>query len=182
MKNSKSNKKFSLNSFGGRQILLSALIVAIAIAGYLNMNYNPDEAVPTTALIESVPDYAAPAPTAKAEITDDYFVTARLERERSRSESMDIYRELTQSGNAESKAKAQEDLSFSARAIEAESVLEGLIKAKDFEDAVVYVTPGGVSVVVKTDGLIPAQAAQIKDIILQSTDFKAEDIKITEMK
>ena len=48
--------------------------------------------------------------------------------------------------------------------IESETVIEDLVKASGFEDCVVYLDGENASIVVKSDGLTPAQAAQIKEI------------------
>ena len=62
------------------------------------------------------------------------------------------------------------------------SAMEDLIKAKGFEQCVVYLGEDSVNVVVQTEGLDAAQAAQIKSVILsQDQDVKAEQISITEV-
>ena len=66
--------------------------------------------------------------------------------------------------------------------IESETVIEDLIKASGFEDCVVYIDGDNASIVVKTNGLTTAQAAQIKDILLSEVTIPNENIRIFEVK
>jgi len=168
-------KKLNLKGFNKRQMILAGLIVMIAVAGYVNLNYQQDKAVPTSSTVADIQ-------TKPQE--DDYFTTARLENEKSRSAAMDIYRELISNpqSSQETKQKAQSDLSASAKSIENETILENLIKAKGFDNVVVYISEGGVNIVVKTTGLVPAQVAQIKDLVIEKTKVTSAKIKIVEIK
>jgi len=165
----------NLKMFNKRQVILAGLIVMIAVAGYVNLNYQDDIAMPASS---TVTDIQTSTPE------DDYFTTARLEKEKSRSAAMDIYRELISSPQSTSdvKEKAQGDLSASAKALENEAILENLIKAKGFDNVVVYISEGGANVIVKTTGLVPAQVAQIKDLVIEKTKITSEKIKIVEIK
>ena len=64
----------------------------------------------------------------------------------------------------------------------AENKMETLIKAKGFEDCVVYIEDQTVSVMVKTPDLVASEAAQIKDIVLGNTEVDNENIRIVEVK
>lgn len=168
-------KKLNLNAFNKRQVILAGLVVMIAVAGYVNLNYQSNEATPASSTITDIP-------TAPKE--DDYFTTARLEKEKSRSSAMDIYRELIANpqSSPETKQKSQADLSASAKAIENEAILENIIKAKGFDNVIVYISESGANVIVKTSGLVPAQVAQIKDLVIEKTKITSEKIKIVEIK
>ncbi len=112
-----------------------------------------------------------------------YFSVARVEKQKARSEAVDIYNGLINNANssAEAKTKAEQDISNVAKFTEQETMLENLIKAKGFEEAVVYLSGDDARVVVKSKGLVPAQVAQIKDVILQNAELSAEQIKIVEI-
>ena len=63
---------------------------------------------------------------------------------------------------------------------ESELVLEGLIKAKGFEDAVVTISTANVNVIVKKNGEVDAtDAAQILSIITEETGVTASKVIIT---
>ena len=65
---------------------------------------------------------------------------------------------------------------------ESESKIENLIKAQGFNDCVVYLNDSTANIVVKSEGLEAAQAAQIKDILLTEVTIPAENIRIFEVK
>ena len=56
------------------------------------------------------------------------------------------------------------------------------VKAQGFNDCVVYLNDSTANIVVKSEGLEAAQAAQIKDILLTEVTIPAENIRIFEVK
>ncbi|OQB14176.1 MAG: Stage III sporulation protein AH [Firmicutes bacterium ADurb.Bin193] len=160
--------------FGRRQATLVSLVILIAIAGYINISNKQDEYIPTSGEVLIEEPAAA----------DDYFTLSRLEKEKSRSAAMDVYREITErpDSSAQAKSEAQASLVAAAKAIETEASLEGLIKAKGFEDSVVYINGQSANIVIKTIGLTPAQAAQIKDLVIENAGIAPDKIKIVEIK
>jgi len=87
--------------------------------------------------------------------------------------------------DAELTAEQKESLAVRAtdlaQSIETEGKIENLIKAKGFTDVMVYYDTERTDVIVKTDGLLSNEAAQIKDIILKETEIPAENITIVEV-
>ena len=83
---------------------------------------------------------------------------------------------------SEEAATYTQDAVVMSSLIESETVIEDLIKASGFEDCVVYLDGDNASIVVKSDGLTAAQAAQIKDILLSEVDVANENIRIFEVK
>ena len=115
---------------------------------------------------------------------EDYFAQAALNKERSRDEAVATATGVLEQADAtnEEVAAATQKIVELSKQIEAESAMEDLIKAKGFEQCVVYLGEDSVNVVVQTEGLDAAQAAQIKSVILsQDQDVKAEQISITEV-
>ncbi len=171
-------KKLNLAGFGRRQVTLLSLVVLIAVAGYINLTQKDEEVVPASggAVITDTPQQTAQP--------DDYFSLSRYERDKSRSAAMAVYREVVSNKDSGKEAKdaAQASLTAAAAAMEAETVIEGLIRAKGFEEALVYINADSASVVVKTIGLTPAQAAQIKDLVKENANISAEKTKIIEIK
>ena len=115
---------------------------------------------------------------------DAYFASARLARSKARDEAIATISAvlgddaLTEDDKKEASAKAMSITD----AIEAESRIENLIKAKGFADCMVYITEQSASVVVKSDGLTQDQATQIKNIVVSEGSMKGENISITEIK
>ena len=65
--------------------------------------------------------------------------------------------------------------------IYSENTIESLVKAAGFEDCVCYLDGESASIVVKTEGLVPSQCAQIKDILLSEVSVDNENIRIYEV-
>lgn len=178
-----------------RQILIVALSLVVVIAAYLNWTYTEpaEETVTVNGTVEESKIYgeatlvdgeAEDAEEVAAISDSEYFRTARINRDKARSDSLDILREVAESVNAseEEKNQAYDKMTVAAENTEKEGNAENLLKAKGFEDAIVYMTDDNVSVTVKTDGLTAADSAKIYDIIVSSTGAAADKIKIIEIK
>jgi len=188
-----------------KHIVLVALIIMIVVAGYLNWEYrNEMESIPTIGEygdeeitvakklgeaqlvnngVDESDDSNQPV-IANTENSGNYFVEARMDKESTRSEALELLRSIVENEKSpnESKVKAQEELIAIAKNIDKEGAIENLIKAKGFKDALVFINEGNVNVVVKTDGLIQTQAAQIQDIVISQTGVSADKIKIVPVK
>ncbi|CDA79319.1 uncharacterized protein BN558_00473 [Clostridium sp. CAG:242] len=65
-----------------------------------------------------------------------------------------------------------------AQSIETEGKIENLIKAKGFEECMVYCSSDKVDVIVKSPELQENDVVQIRDIILEQTQVPVENISI----
>jgi stage III sporulation protein AH len=68
-----------------------------------------------------------------------------------------------------------------SKQIESENKIETLVKAKGFTECLAFVDDDSVRVVVRTKGLDSAQAAQIKNIIIEETGVEPENISVGEI-
>ena len=68
-----------------------------------------------------------------------------------------------------------------AQAIEKEGKIENMIKAKGFTECMVYYDTERVDVIVKTNGLLTNEVAQMKDIIIKEVTVPDENIAIIEV-
>ena len=116
--------------------------------------------------------------------SEDYFAQARLNKLTSRDEAVETLKMMLEGQDitSEEAATYTQDAVVMSSLIESETVIEDLIKASGFEDCVVYLGGDNASIVVKSDGLTAAQAAQIKDILLSEVDVANENIRIFEVK
>lgn len=162
--------------FGKRQIILSGLIVLIAVAGFINLNYT--EIPDTDNNMEEVSVEAVPTVTTPK----DEFAQLKIERDNAKSKSIDVLREIVDHDKTspEEREIAQQQMTNAAKCMETEKMIEGLLSAKDFKETIVYISDDAVNVIVKTEGLVPTQIAQIKDIVIENTDISADNIKIVE--
>jgi len=114
----------------------------------------------------------------------DFFIDYKLERDRLRSQEADYLRELINNANAsgESRDQAQKDLIALSQRVEKEMMVENLIKAKGFEDAVIFISNGYANVVIKSSGLQSKQVAQVTDIVTKTAEIPIDKITIIERK
>jgi len=132
---------------------------------------------------EQVSAEIAPNASVDIKLTEkDFFIDYKLERDRLRSQEADYLRELINNPNAsqESKDQAQKDLIELSKKVETEMICENLIKAKGFEDAVIFLSNDHANVVVKATALQQKDIAQITDIVTKSTGVPIEKITIIE--
>ena len=193
-----------------KEVLIGSLILLILVAAFINFNYSQQPAEDPNAALTSAQASASPSPqpsaspdgqqvdeTARkmgeaqyvnsnaAEATDsNYFAEARMNKESARSKSMEMLNEMLNNANvdAESKQKAQEDMLALAAVTDKEASCENLIKAKGFEECVVFVNGDSVSVTVKSEGLSSSDLAKIQEIVSSQTGISIKNIKIVEVK
>ncbi|ATW24029.1 SpoIIIAH-like family protein [Candidatus Formimonas warabiya] len=112
---------------------------------------------------------------------EDYFVNYRMEREKIRSEQVEILREIVDNPNSVSdvRKEAQEKMLTLTQTMENELKLENLIRAKDFPDAVVLIQPESVMVVLKGAQLTDVDSTKIADLVANTTGCNYEDIIIS---
>ncbi len=172
--------------FRKKQFTLIMLALLICFAGYLNFVYG-DKAGGDA---ETSEEYMGQAQlvsgddiTEATEEEDDFFASARLERESGRSKSIETFNSIINNDNtdAASKESAQNSILELADNTEAETAVENLIKARGFEDAVCYIHNSQANVVVKAESLDEAQAALICEIVTEQTSIPTEKIKVVEI-
>ena len=157
-----------------KQIITVCLAVLVATAGYLNFTYGrQDSEVSKT---ENAGEIHL------VEEEGDFFEAARLEKEVNRQEVMETLSTIIENEASEqsSKAMAEEEVIKLSRNQDAEMLCESLIKARGYEDAVLYINGDRANAVIKTVSLSPADATKIAEIITEQTGIPPEGIKITQ--
>lgn len=171
--------------------LVVCLLVLVAAALYLRSQQVPVPSSPGSTGTESKTEQEAPAPlvtdTEKKKPNEeqpprrsDYYTEHRLERDRVRSQVMDTLREIIHNPNSDedNRKEAHSQLLMLSQQMAKEIELEGLIKAKNFPDALVYLHSDAVHILVKAPEITAAQAAQIGDIVATATGLSREKIII----
>ncbi len=178
---------------GKKQIILSALVVILGGAIYVNYLYaDKDLGFPITQNVSTSSEQTdkdgknyGDAQLVNGPVSDeDYFKKASLEKTKNRDEAVETVKAILEKEGAteEEKTQASAKMVELSQQIEDEGKIENLIKSKGFEECVVYLDNESANVVVRTDGLTAEQAAQIKNIILSEKDVMNENISITEVK
>ncbi len=146
-------------------IIITAMVLLLGVTGYLNImlnnsvnNNNENDTVSTSS----------------------YFQTYRADRESTRDQEMLYYDAIISSDTSTESAikNAEEAKMILINQMEKELVVEGLIKAKGFEDCVVTISETNVNAVVKSAELTSNEVAQIVSIIQSQLSMGIENIKI----
>ncbi len=137
-----------------------------------------DSAEPADAVL--LPAVAVQPDSIEASKTDDFFLEYRIERERTRSEQVEILREIVNNENSSEQMRyeAQQKLMYIAEALEKESKVENALIAKGFSEAVAVMEQRSVMVIVSSDGLRQEEIAQVGDVVVKMTGCKLEDVVI----
>ena len=126
---------------------------------------------------ENTPGEAVLASTT---INSGYFSSAKLEREQMRSKNKELFMEIVNSDKVTEKQKqaAVDGILDLTATADKENNAEILLGAQGFEDVVVSMSDGKVTVVVRNEGLTEQQVAQIEDATKSATGVKADKIVI----
>ena len=162
--------------FKRKQVIASALVVMIGIAGYLNYKYDEETIAVTTDL-----ETANIGQVQMVSGTQDYFSNSRLNREDARARAIDLLKDTIANENVSENTKndAQKQILDIAKNIESEENIESIIIAKGFSDAVVFINGESVTVTVKTNELTAVDTAKIKDVVMEY--INTNNIKIVEV-
>lgn len=175
-----------------RNIVIAAVVVFVGAAVYLNWSYNNKWGAADASMVAAEDAAAAQyqddtlEASASANTSSAYFAEARLTRQQSRDEALQLLQTACSQEDA-----SQEVIDASMRQINAmatwnlqENQLENELVAKSFADCVVFATDDGITVVVPAPegGLSDTQVAQITDTVVSNTTFTAENLNIIEVR
>lgn len=188
--------------FGKKQLVLASLVLALGAAVYLNWQFAGVKKLPVgspaikeentvsqlgaaqlvnNAYVETVTDDLKGSTEAAA--NSQSLSEARLNRQNSRDEAMELLDDVLESVDADADAKkeAVDQASAIAQNILKETNVENLLSAKGYQESVAYLSGEDCSVVVSgevqdTDTLI------IQEIVMEQTGLTADKIKIIKAK
>ncbi len=185
-------------SFGKRQLVLAALVVALGAAVYLNWQFTGDNAALTATSMLSSEKNVGEAQLVNASASsgessesssgtsskssEDWFADAKLSRQKARDESVELLEKVLEDAgeSAEAKKEAVAKSAEIAQNILKENNIESLIRAKGFGDCVVFIQNGECSVVIKGGKSVENGSVIIKDIVMGQADIEYDKIKIIE--
>ena len=141
------------------------MVLLLGVTGYLNVMLN------NSVSLENQTATQTPA---------SYFSTYRTTRESTRDQEMLYYDAIiaNETSTEEAVKNAENSKLELISQMEKELVVEGLIKAKGFEDCVVTISDSNVNAVVKADELSSTEVAQIVAVIQSQLKTSIENIKI----
>lgn len=114
----------------------------------------------------------------------EYFDAARLNRQESRQQAIDIANGVLSSESAtqEERDQAAAQIMTLSNAADTEGRIENLIMAKGYTECVAFIGDDNINIVVKSNGLSSGDVIAIKDIAVAQTEIDASSVKIIESK
>ncbi|WP_257529459.1 SpoIIIAH-like family protein [Irregularibacter muris] len=176
--------------FRKKTFLIVALSLLLGVVAVLNYNYVlKDKNVAQEDILEKEGPMNAELVKGKSEedimansknISKEFFIDYRLERDKNRSQHIVLLENIV--GNKETdkdtRGQAQKEMINLVKLSEKEMVIENLIRAKGFNDVIVFIHDGYVNAIVDAENLSAAHAAQIQDVISKETGITLEKISI----
>ena len=168
-----------------KHIALASMVLMLSGAVYVNYLYAAGNMEDFLEAGKNYGDSILVEGTASEEITNSaaYFSQARVSRQKSRDEAVATIENLygVAMDDSEEISVFAEKAGEIASNIELENKIENIVKAKGFEDCIVYISGEYADVMVQTEGLLPTEAAVIKETIIQETSVPVENISIVEV-
>ena len=181
------NMKFKkLNiSLKKKHIAVTAMVLMLSGAVYVNYLYASGDIENFIDVGKNFGDSILVEGNLNEEISNsaEYFSEARVSRQKSRDEAVATIENLygVAEDDSEQVSVLAEKAGEIASNMELENKIETMIKAKGFEDCIVYISGEYADVMVQTEGLLPTEAAVIKEAIIQETSVPVENISIVEV-
>lgn len=174
-----------------RNITILTVLVFVCAAVYLNWSYNNQWGKADQAMVKAedaamqAAEEAYAAKNGEGQSVADYFAEARLNRQVSRDEALELLQSAatTDSASKETIDSAMTAISAMANYSMKETQLENLLIAKDFADCVVYMTDDSVTVAVPApaEGLSAAAVARITETVTSETEYSATQLNVIEI-
>jgi len=173
-----------------RNLTMVAVLMFVCAAVALNWSYNNRWGNPDAEMVSAEDEAMLNANAAFEQdskaVVSDYFAEARLTRQVSRDEALQLLETA-----AAAETASQETIDSAMNAISAmatcsmqEAQIENLLLAKDFAECVVYIGNDTVTVAVPApaEGLSEDAVARITDVICNETSYQAAQLSIIEVK
>lgn len=181
-----------------KEVVATALVVLIGVAGYLNWSYQDTIRVTDGgSYLEEVKKLgeAEYVSTDKTDVTEDenaeetaaqasYFTEAKLSKDNSRSKALEILNQTAtnESFDSEVRKQAQNKIVAIAENTEKEAIIENVARAKGYKDISVYIDGENVEIIVKKKDFSSQDVKTIKEIVTSELLTSSKNIKIIEAK
>ena len=173
--------------FGKKQLVLASLVLALGAAVYLNWQFAGTNTLPVedtssetsqlgaaqlvnNAYVETVTDDLQSSTETAAQ--EDALAQARVDRQSSRDEALELLDNVLESVDSDSAAKQQavEEASAIAQNILEESNVESLLQAKGYSQCVAYITEEECSVVM-AGSVEEADTLIVQEIVMEQINL-----------
>ena len=160
----------------------------VSIAGYINYKYNPEREkdLGQTVYVNSSNDEVDIYKEAQSVYNNkDKISSFRNDRDNMYSELANNYSQIINNANSSNDIISQYQQKLSGLIEEKNQILmvENVIKSKGIEDVVIVITNNEkANVILKSDDLTEALAAQIMQVVVDQLNIKANNISIENIK
>ena len=173
-----------------RNLTMIAVLVFVCAAVALNWSYNRRWGTPDSEMVLAEDEAMLKANAAysgkSAATASEYFAEARLTRQVSRDEALQLLQTAAaaETASQETIDSAMNAISRMAACSMQEAQIENLLLAKEFDDCVVYIGEDAITVAVPApmEGLSEEAVARITDVICTETSYGPEQLNIIEVK
>ena len=182
-----------------KEVVATALVVLIGVAGYLNWSYQDTirvtdggsyiEEAKKLGEAEYVSNDKTDVTEGEGEETKEtsvtgYFTEAKMTKDNSRSRALEILNQtaVNESFDSEVRKQAQNKIIAIAENTEKEAIIENVAKAKGYKEISVYIDGENVEVIVKKKDFSSEDVKTIKEIVTSELNTSAKNIKIIEAK
>lgn len=178
-----------------RQIIMSALVIALGSAVFVNWYFTRPEAAKVQGLVGAEVTGVSYSTVGDAQYvssnTDgvtiensDFMAESKLARSKAHDEAFEKLNDVIKSSSSSQSAvdSATKQLAELTNVIKLEADVEALVKAKCGFECVVLINSGNAEVACEKGSLNSTSILQIKEILLKHTEISAENITIFETK
>ena len=153
-----------------RFFIISAFCLLLLVTGTINILVNNS----------IIGDSSNLGTTTTTTTVGNFFTNYRTNRQDTRSEELMYLEAIISSttSSAEAIKNAEAEKLKIVTAMESEMAMEGLIKAKGFEDVIISDMNNSITVIVKSAELNTSEVAQIVEVVQDQTNYDIENIKI----
>ena len=116
--------------------------------------------------------------------SEDYFALAKMEKESSRSKALEILNKTAEneSFDEETRKNAQQKILDMASNAEKETIIEGVAKAKGYNNISVYIDGESADIIVEKENFGEKDAQVLKEITTEQLGIAPSNIKIVQKK
>lgn len=150
-------------SKGKKIFILVSMVLLLVVTGYLNISLsNTNDDIPTSSTV-----------------TANFLTTYRTNKLATRTSMMEYYDAIIASATLQTQVQEATSLKLDlVKRMETESILEGMVMATGYEDAVVTIADDTTTVMVQSEGLTSDDVSGILTILVNQTKVDATNVKI----
>ncbi len=168
-----------------RQIMLAGLVVALAVAVFANWYFTGPQKSPTIAESESnnnenVNNLGDAIYVDSTNVSDEYFASAKLSRDVSYDEAIATLMEIIECSEVDEQSikTATYSMNDMAQKKIQQTNIENLVEAKTGNQCVAVITEDKVEVIISKEVLSDSVILQIKEIVMDNSEFSFEKVII----